>query len=1019
MNKSHKNKRISIDKAYDIAYFIIIGFFILLLIASTVLFTIFFITGNKSLIVALSILVGTVIIGGAVVTALLIKRNQKTIYEGMFNITRENYNKLINQNNSLSYYDEGTFSSYKDLNDQINLIKNIYSNSILFNSYLKYEEMPLEFLTSDKNLISYNSFVENYKQLILRSLVYRNAFVSIKFNVKDKNVTDDERHEIIKTVIDIFSSNKLLFADNLKNNQLLIFVPNIDSIDHLKEQLDKCYKSTAITRYTSEGYSLLSSRISAVVFPYSDIDKILHNLEYASRQNEQVYIYLPNKNIVKNENMLQMNMNLNLIYNILGKFANIDINNFESKKTQKQFGDIISELSNIYNLNYIYLFAYNNDEQAIVPFYHYEDTEEGKELDVKTVPPSMLKTIAKHIDSDNTYFFSKRSNLSPDIGRFLDVYNINSGFFYVVFDDSGNPNGLIMFCKKDEMNIDSYLREALYVFAYSISNIIHYVNSTANNRLISYRLKNLLKIIDYKAYSVDRRNYKLLSISETLSDAIPTAKVGQYCYEALYGRNKPCQKCPLKTGYKMYDELGGKQYESSLALSVPKQNEKAILLCPVNDDELLLSHERYDRDLLTHSFYSLFEKMSFEFAISNHGYIVLATIDNQMDLLNIMNSESLNEYLRSFLRELTESISQIKDIYFLPTKTFAFIFPNGHRKDIFPLLEKIHDLAKKPYEINKKMCTLELTFLAHSYPFGYQNSNEYIRYVISLWNNYKKNMNDNRIILPETKYIRSASHKVFVNEILEHSLNSSTFTIKLQPLVNKNNRHVESAEMLLRVPETYLGSEMNTFEIINAAAEHNKIVLITQILIDHLGRLYKDYGEILFSRFNIKHLSLNTDYSFFQNLSFINEIKELESKLKLPSGFLRFEIRESEIAKYREEFAHISNELSKNNISIVCDNYTGQNISLSEVKNLGFSGVKIDRSIVASIDSDVSSIDGIMLYLKEAKSLGIDITLVGVETKEQFNALKDSDVDFTVQGYYFYKPLDADELINELIRVNE
>jgi len=1014
--KNKKQSQLTIDRAYKFFAISSLISLLVLLLVDIGLFIAYFITGAKGLIIALLVFSIVTIVGVGLTGFFVMRHNRRVLYLGMFNTTKENYNRIINQNNEFVPYDETAFSSFKELNQQLDSIETSYRKSIIFNGEQSYTEMPFVFTTPEQTTVTYESFIANYRQLIYRSLVFRNAFVAFNYKTNNKVLTPEEKLNFVNEISKIFDGVKILFADNTKNNQMLLFIPLIDSVDHFKEQLSQCVNSSAIIRYGTDGYSLLSTRVSAVIYPYSSIDDIISDLEYASRQNEQINIYLPKKVLVKNDNLLQMNVNLNFINNILEKFAQVNIEQFDSKVSQQNFERIIKEIIEKFGFEYTYLYAYDPDEQSIVTFFKNEHVQEDEKVNSTHLSQELFDAIIKHMDEDHSYFFSKRSNLSPDIGRFLDVYDINSGYFYVIIEDE-KPQGLVMFCKKGELVIDSYLRESLYVFSRTMANLIYFVNANSQLRLTSYRLRNLLKIVNYRAYSVDKRNYKIRSISQTLQDEFPNLKEGQYCYEGLFGFNKPCKQCPLTSGHKIVKDLNGIHYESSLSLSIPRLNEKTVLLVPTTQQDFEI-RERYDRDLLVNSYYSFLERMAFEFTTKRTGYVVVANIDNHDALISSMKPESYNEYLRSFFKDIIETIPEISDIYFLPNRQFAFVFAGGHRKEILPVLEKVYDLSKKTYLIGNQGFNLTMTYLAHTYPFGYQNSTEYVRYVLSLPKNYKEVFNEDKIILPETKYIRNASHKMFVNDILDNSLNTSSFEIKLQPMVNKKTKRIEAAEMLLRVSENYFGSEMNTFEIINAAAENNKIVRITKILIDHIEQLYQKYGDKLFARFGIKHLTLNTDYSFFQDLSFIKKIKDLISSHDLPKDFIGFEIQESEISKYSEEFASITKELTHNEINVFCDGYTGKFISLKKLKQLGFAGVKINRSVIAKVGTDATSMEGVVSYLKEAKELGLIAVIVGVETKEQNNALLNDSHQCYFQGYYYYKPIDAEELINHLLRQN-
>ena len=88
--------------------------------------------------------------------------------------------------------------------------------------------------------------------------------------------------------------------------------------------------------------------------------------------------------------------------------------------------------------------------------------------------------------------------------------------------------------------------------------------------------------------------------------------------------------------------------------------------------------------------------------------------------------------------------------------------------------------------------------------------------------------------------------------------------------------------------------------------------------------------------------------------------------------------------------------------------------TFEKLKELGFKDVKIARDLVYKVDTDSTRYSAIQDIVNNAKEVGIDITVVGVENSAQFTMLKDLDIDMKMQGYHFYKPLDDYHLIEEI-----
>jgi EAL domain-containing protein (putative c-di-GMP-specific phosphodiesterase class I) len=105
----------------------------------------------------------------------------------------------------------------------------------------------------------------------------------------------------------------------------------------------------------------------------------------------------------------------------------------------------------------------------------------------------------------------------------------------------------------------------------------------------------------------------------------------------------------------------------------------------------------------------------------------------------------------------------------------------------------------------------------------------------------------------------------------------------------------------------------------------------------------------------------------------------------------------------------IMRQLGDLGIKFSIDDFGTGYSSLAYLKNLPIADLKIDRSFVQNLPNNTDDVSIGKAIISMAHSLNHRVIAEGVETKEQLDFLEANQCD-AIQGFYFSKPVPADEL---------
>lgn len=232
---------------------------------------------------------------------------------------------------------------------------------------------------------------------------------------------------------------------------------------------------------------------------------------------------------------------------------------------------------------------------------------------------------------------------------------------------------------------------------------------------------------------------------------------------------------------------------------------------------------------------------------------------------------------------------------------------------------------------------------------------------------------------------------------LKSFLKQSEIVPFIQPIFHNDGKTLKGCEVLLRVENESTLVLPSAF--INDLEKSDMLDSITCSLFEKVSHEIKQYKHQLpdgfYFSFNIASKQLRSNDVVKSAMRFNNEFKGFAS--------LVIEIVERN-AEYIDEVMDVMDEMISHGISFAIDDFGSGSASFKYIENLGFSVVKIDKSLTLSNDGELIYKNIIDAIVKLSHSLGLSVTAEGVENAEQIELLNNAGIN-QLQGFYLARPM--------------
>lgn len=513
-------------------------------------------------------------------------------------------------------------------------------------------------------------------------------------------------------------------------------------------------------------------------------------------------------------------------------------------------------------------------------------------------------------------------------------------------------------------------------------------------------------------YVIDEHTHEIKYLSKYSKELFPGAQYGCKCYESFFGNSKVCDNCPIYEGVgdkntvELYDEDNDRWYTRTATNMKNTSSDSDMLICVTDVTEFIKRVKSEDSLTVACSYDSfiftstrLIKHKLFEPAVICTGIREFSKINDEYGYV------AGDKILKRFAELVKMNLYEDEIICRIKGDDFVILIKQA-QEDV--LRKRINYCTTKlTAEFQEEYPGIEIDCYAGAY--NITDSDEYLNHCI-----------DNALKARKVAYVEKDKHAGYyeytrdielkeqqdkvIAKMMKEGLTKGNFVVFFQPKVDVNTGDIKGAEALVRLKDNE-GKMVSPGIFIPLAEKTGLVGDIDFVVYEQtFGLMAKWINEGK----KVPLISVNVSRLHLLNDKFPEEMKNLAEKYGLNTSQVELEITESVFFEDTERLIEMIERLKSIGFIISMDDFGSGYSTLNFMKKLPADVIKIDGGFFMRNEMDDKSKAIISAILQLTKNLDFNSVSEGVETKEQVEFLKNNGGQY-VQGYYFYKPMPAEE----------
>lgn len=259
--------------------------------------------------------------------------------------------------------------------------------------------------------------------------------------------------------------------------------------------------------------------------------------------------------------------------------------------------------------------------------------------------------------------------------------------------------------------------------------------------------------------------------------------------------------------------------------------------------------------------------------------------------------------------------------------------------------------------------------------------------------------------LPQTSTLEKQSDTPWITpEMLKSAIDAKELETWFQPKIDIASREPVGMEALARWPNSALGP-ISPDVFIPVAEETGLIHSLTYQLIEKAIKFDKQWRD---QGLDLK-MAINISMDSLHDTSFPDKLDKLVTDTGGKLSNLQLEVTESRLMEDLVRPLEVLLRLRMKKISLSIDDFGTGHSNLTQLRDLPFNELKLDRSYVHEAGNSTRSAMILESSVDLAKKLEMTIVAEGVDSLEAWQRVEQLKCD-QVQGYYTAKPMPGGEV---------
>ncbi len=395
----------------------------------------------------------------------------------------------------------------------------------------------------------------------------------------------------------------------------------------------------------------------------------------------------------------------------------------------------------------------------------------------------------------------------------------------------------------------------------------------------------------------------------------------------------------------------------------------------------------------------------------SYGAIFFFDCDHFKSINDTLGHQTGDDILKEMGERLAKNIRQEDEVARLGGDEFVVMAvnigddPRVAAERAQSIAEKLKDVLLQPYEISGQLHHLTPSVGVSLFPQEEQTADDVLKHAdTAMYRAKDAGRNTIRFFMPSMQ--EEVEQRLRTQTELRHALDHDELELHYQPQINATTG-VTGVEALIRWNHPERGMVFPG-DFIEIAEESALIIPMGEwVLRKGLAQLKQWQTEGLC----LETLAINVSPKQFHQDSFVEYVKGLLNEMQMGGDALELELTENILLDQTAETVSKIEALKEVGVLFSIDDFGTGYSSMAYLKKLPLDRLKIDKSFVSDITTDINDAHIVKTIIGMSHNLGLALIAEGVESKEEMDFLLENGCD-NYQGYYFSRPIAANKIID-------